>query len=177
MDRASMIFRGPWGTYMHIPKCGGNAVKIHLKNLYGVVVEEEYPTDIIPHSEYENRWCVVRNPLDWLRSFWKYTMRHGNGWPTIPEQVRCLMPGHGGRNFPDFIRQTKENTVGSVFGVYCVPGVEVFRLEDLRPILARLGNMDMEYIHVSENKPEIEPWMYEWVYNLEKDTYRKYGYS
>jgi hypothetical protein len=62
--------------FYHIPKCGGTYVRNVLQNITPNITElgnaHYSPLRIGQRHDFENSFCVVRHPLDWYRSFFRY---------------------------------------------------------------------------------------------------------
>lgn len=162
-----MALKGAWGTFVHIPKCGGFGFRRYLRENIGSGYEDP-PYHGLPET-IERGFTLVRHPVDWLRSFWTYrtqhkweirrrgdkTINHVNNWPAI----FGLTQWAAGLSWPSFVDGLYDNgwdIVSTVYGIYRHPQVKVYRLEHVDELIADLGcTAPLPITHVTPNKPEV----------------------
>lgn len=131
-------------------------------------------------------WTSIREPCEWLASVWAWSMR--TGWKRYPPQVPwhyfCnIISDYPKRTFSDwvcFITDRYPGLVGWLYGMYCAPGVEAYKLgPELYGKLEEIGgNPDLfgTIINGGKNCPVIAQSDRDMVYIAEKETYLKYGF-
>jgi hypothetical protein len=148
-----MPFVGPWGTFIHIPKTGGQWMRHVLRSNFDLEKNSyrnvKY-THTLPEDKAEGTWwTVVRHPAEWLRSFWAhryhecYAVGHfqlrpidSSAWNTFNVRTVGLLDW----DFERFARRmaTKEPGLISWFFFYFLaPRVQAIRLEDVDDFLFR----------------------------------------
>ena len=73
-----MTYSGEWGTFIHIPKTGGNWVIALLKNKFGPGQNNGEGHGLPIHWDRKPVFTLWRSPAEWLRSAWGH--RNGNNW-------------------------------------------------------------------------------------------------
>lgn len=173
-----MAYRGPWGTFIHIPKCGGVALRKYLKMRYSDNGDEIGGLhEILPNVDgLENPWTVVRHPAHWLLSYFTYCEDNAWIWRDRPTLVGDQFRFADGMFWPSFVAEVctvNPGAVGKVFDLYCVPGVEVYRLEDINTVMGE----HVPVIHTQDIKPVMTDAHWEMICEAEMGTLEKYGYD
>jgi len=82
--------------FYHIPKTGGNYIRkvmLAISTYKGLsLVERGHahcgPLRILPYHDFERSFCVVREPIEWYKSFYRYRVQ--NGWKDDhPVDIYC----------------------------------------------------------------------------------------
>lgn len=176
------MYVGEYGTYVHIPKCAGMAVKRALTSAYpagqSVGHTHGYTGDI------RNGFATIRHPAWWLRSYWSYRVyfkwvQQTNAPPYWPAIMALLSIGDG-LDWPDFVSvicNHAPGVVGRVYGLYRHPQIKFLRLEydDLIEHLDR--RIELDRVHETPNKPVIEPWQWALICDAESEFIDEYGYT
>ena len=175
-----MAYKGTWGTYYHIPKCGGISIKYYLKSHYrdpgdytGGGKQHRLPEAA---DDLTKAFTFVRHPADWLLSFYAYYEFMGWNWPELPEEIADMFRFAEGLFWPMFVKtvtEKKPGIVGDVFDLYCLPGVTVYHLEDIQNIFGE----DIGLKNVMEIKPVMTAAHRAMICEAEKDTLLRYGYD
>lgn len=198
-----MAHIGKWGTFIHIPKCGGAWVRYHLRENYGRG-EECGPTHSWPHPylKKKNRpgvflpqppyFTFIRHPATWLRSFYHYS-----GKRKWNEDDRGF--GHWGMltylttefrdcTWEDFVERVCSERTGLVtwfFKSYMFPGLQVGRMEDFPYSLQKVTGLfiEAEPANTQDGLPEIDPHLWNMIELAERpiidqyyDTYAENDY-
>lgn len=66
--------------FYHVPKCGGNYIRTVIKEISNNVrdVQGYHSTPLDRprrRHKFENSFCVVRHPLEWYKSFFRYRIQ------------------------------------------------------------------------------------------------------
>ena len=150
-----MTYRGPWGVYIHIPKCGGFAVRSRLAEIEaGEVISDHWHATprIIKTSTSTPLITYVRHPVLWYRSLWSY--RKSLGWGThtndqMWHEIIQKTKHADALPWPDWvavIARTTPGLYGWLLDKYAHPRMEWRRLE---------GSGVTQRKHVTDNKPAI----------------------
>lgn len=101
----------PKSRFIHIPKTGGSWVRAALRNSKISLVE---PIKTLKHSLPEEvsmpanfTFAFVRNPWDWLRSWWAYRMTTNWRDANEPLDIKCKSS-----NFNEFVDRVLEHFPG-----------------------------------------------------------------
>ena len=170
-----MAFRGPWGTFVHIPKCGGVAMRKHLILKFKVNGEEIGMMHGIP-DDLTGAWTIVRHPANWLLSYYTYLFENRWRWADLPEQIAGWLSFADGLWWPQYVEAVcteQPGVVGKVFDLYCKPGMQVFQLEKIDLIF----DEPIPVIHETDNKPLMTDAHWDMICKAEAETLRKYEYN
>lgn len=172
-------------AFLHIPKTGGTFLK-------GATILLDYPiTFTADHIDYEtyrevhrpqedqSYITIVRNPIHWYKSFWRYRMKTGwGGDPAI---------GHGEYaidNFVEFVRKVTSDYPGyldELYSRYTKPGVVVLRQFELVESLVKLFGdtrvRELPWANVSTIPCEHTRETIALIRRSERRTFRRYGYE
>ena len=175
-----MAYVGPWGTYYHIPKCGGISIKYYLKSHYrdpGKYTnggkQHRFPGG---EDDLTNAFTFVRHPVSWMVSYFSYMEFMGWQWAELPEEIEDKFRFAEGLFWPMWVKAITEKEpgiVGWMYDLYCVPGVRVYHLEDVIKIYGE----DIGLKNVTEIKPVVTDAHRKMICDAEKDTLRRYGYN
>ena len=184
-----MAWVGDWGTFVHIPKCGGQGLRRYLSEHMGGGYDEP-PQHGIPPYIKPPAFTVVRHPIAWLRSFFAYRSMHGwevlrrpdrtidhvNYWPVM----FGLTQWAAGLTWSQFIEglvKQDVDIVQVVYGMYRHPAIKIYQLENIGELLNDLGLPDsLPVTHVTPNKPR-EGWHErEMLEHLLRHSIKEYGY-
>ena len=177
-----MAYVGPWGTFAHIPKCAGLAIRHHLEEHIGHG-EEIGDYHGLP-AEIESGFMVIRHPVSWLRSFWAYRNNAGwainensvYNWPVIVG-ITQWAAGLSWSDFVDRLCKYDIDIVSTVYGMYRHPNLEIYQLENISILFDDLGiSSEFLMMHETPNKPDIRGELHKLLY-LTYDTCSKYGYA
>ena len=169
-----MAYIGPWGQFIHIPKCAGLSMRSYLEKTYRTGGHEEKGMHDLP-SVIKNAFTIVRHPADWLLSFYTYYFENSWRWEDLPAYIDDQFSFANGMFFPQYVEavtSTNPGAVGNVYDHYCQPGVKVYRLEELDERFEGMVN-----IHSTGHKPAMTPKLYDMIYIAERDTLERYGYA
>jgi hypothetical protein len=169
---------GPWGTYIHVPKCGGVAIKEFLRKTYGVKGEDvgENHSYLTSVEGAPNPWTAIRHPAEWLLSYFAYYETNGWRWEDLPIEVDKQFKYANGAFWPFFVKMVCERNpgaVGKVFDLYCIDGVTVHHLENINDVMG-------DYVpvkHTQDIKPVMTDEHWQMICEAEKETLERYGYS
>jgi len=151
------------GLFLHIPRCGGTYIRAVL-DAVGLARQEvghkhdcpgSWPMDLrevaTPH------FCVVRHPLSWIESVWRYQIQWDwQEWPKWPDPRRYWwhpfqelndMPA---RDFSGFITWVAKNHAGYVTRLFTRyadwPTVRVLRFDRLEAeLVGLLADMGVDH--------------------------------
>lgn len=144
-----MAYIGPWGVFVHIPKCGGMAIRSALTYKYGRG-KEIGDHHSIPDT-IENGFALVRHPVDWHRSLWAYL--YNRGWEinsSSPHIWSVIVDYVGGaQDWDSFVRSVTNNSEGLfeyIVNLYRHPNLSIHRLEDV--------GFSFPNLHATPNKPD-----------------------
>jgi len=169
-----MAFIGPWGQFIHIPKCAGMAMREYLSRTNRQDGYEENGMHALP-NEISNAFTIIRHPADWLVSFYTYYAQNNWLWEDLPEYVDSQFSVAIGRFWPQFIDLlTSKNpgAVSNVFNYYCQPGVKVYKLEELDTHFVGIQKK-----HSTTDKPPMTPAQRHLICTAEFATMNKYNYA
>lgn len=168
-----MAFIGPWGQFIHIPKCAGVSMRSWLQQHYRTEGHDEIGMHELPH-EITNAFTIIRHPTDWLVSFYTYYQQNGWVWEDLPDFVDAEFEGTKGLFWPQFVRAvvtTNPGAVGRVYDQYCLPGVKVYKLEELYQHFENIRK-----VHDTNNKVYMSPEQRQMICEAERETLERYGY-
>jgi len=180
---------GPWGTFVHIPKCGGQGLRSYLSEQMGGGYDEP-PQHGVPPFIKTPAFTVVRHPISWLRSYFAYrnmhgwevlkradgTINHVNYWPAI----FGLTQWAAGMTWGEFVNGLLDqgvDIVSTIYGMYRHPAVKIYQLEHIDVLLDDLGlTAHLPVTHVTPNKPTIGWHEREKLEHLCRRSIKDYGY-
>ena len=173
-----MAFVGSWGTFYHIPKCGGISMRYFLKSQFrdsGREIGNQH-TFPQPGDDLSKAFTIVRHPADWLLSYYAYMFDHDWHWAECPKEIHALFRFVEGMFWPWYVRAIANNApgvIGKVFGLYAVPGVKVYKLEEIDTVFG--GPIGLK------NPTDIKPVMtlehWQLLCASERETLERYGYD
>jgi len=182
-----MAYKGAWGTYIHIPKCGGWSMRKFLPQYLGAGHEAK-PYHGLPET-VERGFTLVRHPVDWIRSLWTYRnnlqwkFRGGHAAKASSYWHACigLTQWAAGLPWADFVDQLcalDNDIVYVIYGMYRHPDVKIYQLEHVGELVADLG-LDAEFpvTHVTTGKPTITDEQREKLERLCRRSIEDYGYA
>ena len=171
-----MAYVGPWGQFIHIPKCAGISMRYYLRHEHGEYGQEVGTKHDLPNT-VKNAFTIIRHPAHWLRSFYTYYSQHNWRWEELPQYVNYQFSfantnGLSWMQYVTTVTATNPGAVGKVFDYYCVPGVKVYKMEELVDHFPGINKK-----HSTHDKPvmTLEDW--ETICNAELDTLFRYGYT
>lgn len=173
-----MGFKGAWGTFYHIPKCGGISMRYFLKAHFhdaGIDYGKQHELPQ-PGDNLENAFTIVRHPADWLLSYYAYMESHDWRWPECPKEIRDLFAFADGMFWPLWVQAVSAQApgaVGRVYGLYCLPGVKVYKLEEIDDIFG----MEVGIKNVTEIAPVMRLSHWQRLCEAERETRARYGYG
>lgn len=171
-----MPFYGPWGIFVHIPKCGGDMVKTHLQDRYGMDVGMNLKgVHCNGRGLKGEKFTVIRDPLLWIRSYHTYMGLNRWKWVGFPPNMFEMLGGQRGDSFPRFVEWCGERPgiVGRFFEYYTDDDdMTVYTLEG--DALFKYLGVRNYVIHETKFKPGIEGWMEEMIRESEREVYEKY---
>ena len=193
-----MAYVGPWGTFIHIPKTGGQWVRRVLRA--SITGTEDGGVHALPHENTpDKQFCFtfVRDPAYWLRSYWghrmgdavpgepfRFTTNNGNLWNDLN---RFTFP-HMSEHFETFARNIAlhlPGIVGWFYHYYTAPDVRWYHSEDAAQWLdviyppcvpASHDPLNTYETRMKKKPPSISDVLYRIIYKAEYDTYKKYDY-
>jgi hypothetical protein len=132
-----------------------------------------------PHSYFDtgyglpNPWTAVRHPAEWLYSMYTYTTLHEYDWEDLPKAIRELVYPGIRNDWETYMTYIQPGVVGSVFSLYCVPGVVVYRLEEINKVFGkRVLNL-----HRTPGKKPLDKEHRKYIESKEEDALKIYGYK
>jgi len=153
-----MAYVGDWGTFIHIPKCGGFGFRQFLTDQMGKGVEVG-PYHGLPET-IDRGFTMVRNPVDWLRSIWAY--RNNNDWlyKSNSRQYWSVIMGltqyAEGMPWDVFVEWLDRDIVSTIYGMYQHPSVKIYKMEDAHQLLFDLEiDTELPVTHVTPFKPKV----------------------
>ena len=181
-----MAWVGDWGTFVHIPKCGGFGMRRFLSATLGQG-HDDPPYHGLPET-IENGFTLVRHPVSWLRSIYTYRknsnwhirrdernrINHVNNWPVIMGLTQWMK----GLTWGEMVDRLDYDIVSCVYGMYRHPSVKVYQLERVEDLLIDLGISEtLQVTHITPGKPTVTAKQRE---KLERVCWRSmvdYGYA
>lgn len=176
---------GPWGTFIHIPKTGGQWASKVLHQL-DPGTRSGFGHDLPDNWDKEPIWTIIREPASWLGSAWAHRVRENwHMYPhKIPWQHFCKMTEMMATNdFEIFVDRVTTETPGLItwfYRCYTPPIVQTVRYgKEMYAWLKELGcNPDLvEPMNTGFNSPEITEEIRNKVWESEKESYDRYGFS
>lgn len=183
-----MAYTFEQGCYLHVPKCAGRSIveAMALSQSNGYEKPHDgHGHDLPSRWDYPLIFTVLREPSQWLRSFWGH--RNNGRWSndvssTPYTTLSNMVQPYATEDFDKFIWDVTANLPGLVgwfFGMYTPPPVKVVRLEDASAFLKELGaDLDaVERMGVREDLPPITEETRNLVICAEVATYIRYGWK
>ena len=178
-----MAYQGQWGTFVHVPKCGGWGFRQFLTDHLGKG-NEVGPYHGLP-PEIDNGFALIRHPVLWLRSFWAY--RNNSDWRVNPMAVPYwpvivgLTQWAAGLSWTDFVDELVVNQIDYVqivYSMYRHPHVQVYKLENIGELLHDLGiDAKPPIVHETPNKPDLTLQVIEKLEYVCHKSIKEYGYN
>lgn len=181
-----MMLRGKDWSFIHIPKCGGTAVRSVLTGRESAVRMPMYPQHPAAHqfhwiSRLRPAGCVftfVRHPATWLRSYWMHRMAHG--W--LPNRYLDRL---GSIHFAEFVRRVCYHEPGYVSKMFeahtsAYEDITVARLEDdITETLFQCTGLKLVIPKINEgvNPPAISLKLLGVIAKSEAAALTRYNYS
>jgi len=189
---------GRYGTFLHIPKTGGQ----FLRNVLAAVDSARWESG--PYHGYPDEWdwskpifTTLRHPAYWLRSMWGHLARDGwyekNGAavtdsPLWNNWTRMVVP-YRSDTFEGFISNLYPQHAGIVtwyHGLYIPPGVQVLKLHSLREqVIELVPETEKYYDKVYYNHPNnrnqgsnlepIDDRMVDYIEVMELEYFNRWG--
>jgi len=159
-----MAYVGEWGTFIHIPKTGGMAMRKALERAYGPGEEVGYGHGI-PTSR-PNAWALVRKPAPYLRSLWAWGLRYKwqpygrEIWREVLDNELAWASWLTWEVFVETVCTRRPGLVGRVFEYYYRPDIRYFQLENLGELYDYLGRelvMTYENVNSLTDKARMTP--------------------
>lgn len=150
----ALLITGSNTLFVHVPKTGGHWVeyaidRLGLAHAAPQLIQPACPRHGLPHhfAAADFRFCTVRNPIDWAKSYWRY---HA-GSPPLPFADGVEYPfSVFGSVAPETFREwiefliARPGIIGEFFDSYVRECDSVMRCEsldrDLADVLARRGH-------------------------------------
>ena len=180
-------FRDGTVCAMHIPKCAGRGMAraIMLSEGKNAIVNDGHKHDLPQRWDYDLMFAIVREPAEWLRSFWGH--RNSGRWSVDTSKnpytlVSRMVQPYATDDFDKFAWDVTENLPGMIgwfFGMYTPPPVKVVKLEDAGTFLKEEFGADFEAEHIGarEGLPEITQVTRDLVIMAEVATYIRYKWK
>lgn len=175
-----MAYSGDWGTFIHIPKTGGNWVSRVLKSGYGPGRNNGDGHGLPLDWSRQPVFTFFRNPADWLMSAWGH--RQSNGWELYPHTAVMwahflnLTNEYRTNDFTEFAVAVERDYPGIVewfFKSHAPPGVYVYWLHDPW-FLEEIGcDITIEPANVNHTLPEMSPEARAVIFNGEYKLYQE----
>ncbi len=177
----SAVFGGKF-CHIHIPKTGGTWVRLVLQKQGWKpkdVAGNHEPAPDVPYLKF----CFVRDPADWLRSWWGHEQRHG--WPSNPNpseredsefiKMMYYLNQFKTDDLAEFVHAVEEDHPGYVtdfFSKYTKTADRVGRTETLMDDFIRFtGLVDTTFepynVTPIEYRPDFPPGVREFVLDRE----------
>jgi hypothetical protein len=179
-----MALKGPWGTFVHIPKNAGLSVRKWLTRGFNTAGEEIGDYHGLPLMVEENTFAIVRDPITWLVSIYAYRVRGGwedkqfvYNWPIIVSMTKWMQR----RSWSDFVQTLYEHDfdpVLNVYGMYTHPRVHLYKMEHLDVLVQEMGiAQEIPVAHVTKNKPIVTEEQMCMLKHVCRFSRERYGYS
>jgi hypothetical protein len=171
-----MPYIGTWGTFYHIPKCGGIAMRYYLKNKFRAGTDFGNRHTMPDPEHMDNPWTIVRHPAEWLLSYYSYIESHEWHWPERPPVIDDIFRDYDGMFWPMWVKSVTEQmpgVVGRVYGMYTLPGVKVYRMEEIDSIFGE----EISEKNITEIKPVMTLDHWQMICKAERETLDRYGYD
>lgn len=172
------------GCFLHLPKGAGRYTKDVLENTWDVSLDG-HRHDLPSEWDHPLMFTVLREPTEWLRSFWGH--RNSGRWSkdvgnTFYTTLSHMVQPYANADFNKFAWDITANLPGLIgwfYGLYTPPPVTVVKLENLDTFLKELGaDPDaVEPVGVREDLPEITQVTKNLVICAEVATYIRYKWS
>lgn len=200
-----MAYVGSWGTFIHIPKCGGLDIRARLDRHFQSAKHPDYPDrEYIEREEIDlfhtvpgnirefppPYFAIVRHPVTYLRSLYCYMVRKNwrvnefNFVPNWPAIVGLVKP-YARDDWDEFVEViTKDNpgVVSAIFRMYWHPTIiRYYKLENIEELYADLGMngraLDIPRAHVAPWLPAITPETADRIIGTESWSLETFGYT
>jgi hypothetical protein len=150
-------------VHIHIPKTGGTWVRIVLQKRGRKAKDLAGSHEPCPDGVDAKKICFVRDPTNWLRSWWGHEQRHG--WPSNPNpsateradsefiKMMYYLARFKTDSFPEFVMAVETDRPGYVtdfFSRYTHNADCVGRTETLKADLCRFAHI--------EHPPTLKPY-------------------
>ena len=173
--------------YLHVPKCGGRSFVLAMDKTQeaGHGKKDGHRHALPSRWDYTRIVTVVREPVEWLRSFWGH--RNRGRWSedkgaTYYTMISNMTQKYANDDFNKFAWDITANLPGLIgwfFGLYTPPQVEVIKLKDMSQFLRDLGAPidDVGVVGAGEDLPTITEVTRDLVIMAEVATYVRYGWK
>lgn len=170
---------------LHVPKCAGRSIVEAIVQAGYEKKQDNHPHNLPSRWDYPLMITVLREPTQWLRSFWGH--RNNGRWSldkgdTLYTTVSRMVQPYATDDFDKFAWDITANLPGLIgwfFGIYTPPPVKVVRLEDVGTFLKEY-DIDLDAVErkgVREDLPPISQVTKDLVICAEVGTYIRYGWK
>lgn len=149
-------------VFLHIPKCAGSAISIALAdsqisrfNYSKLGLPHACLSELKPEDKKRPKWAVIRQPADWLRSFFAY--RWQSDWPEpriMPSHPLYKLIKFRTKDFNKYIDYvlTLDAPITKFFQLYIDHTVRVIRLEKWTLDLDYVLKLEPDFNYQSMNR-------------------------
>ena len=167
-----MAYCGPWGIFVHIPKCGGDLVRNGVGEMYGNDVGVELKgVHCNGRGLVGDKFTIIRDPLMWMRSYHTYMRLASWKWVAFPPKLWEMLGGERGDDFEGFVKWCgdRPGIIKRFYDYYIDDDIRVFCLE--KPHIFEYLGIKNQIVHETRSKPEIKRWMVDMILDSEYEIY------